>query len=120
MKTEIVSRRASTSLRASAVQLQTFHNSLNRAPEPFSPVPGSTFTTVHFEDHGQDFLEWDIDDATGAVFGCRPFQHDLWVGRRRVDTDCLAALRPGGKVFYAGSNLCIKYAVKRVVRRVHP
>lgn len=35
--------------------------------------------TVHFEDHGQDFLEWDID-AKGVVVGCRPFQADVWAG----------------------------------------
>lgn len=34
--------------------------------------------TVTFEDHGQDFLEWDIRD--GYVVGCRPFQADIWCG----------------------------------------
>lgn len=33
--------------------------------------------TIHFEDHGQDFLEWDID-ADGNVLACRPFQGSLW------------------------------------------
>lgn len=34
--------------------------------------------TVHFEDHGQDFLEWDIEN--GEVIACRPFQEWLWKG----------------------------------------
>ena len=36
--------------------------------------------TVHFEDHGQDFLEWDIED--GIVVDCRPFQGWHWNGTR--------------------------------------
>lgn len=35
--------------------------------------------TIHFEDQGQDFLEWDIDSA-GVVVGCRPFQASVWEG----------------------------------------
>jgi hypothetical protein len=34
--------------------------------------------TVRFEDHGQDFLEWDIVDK--KVVACRPAQSWLWVG----------------------------------------
>ena len=37
-----------------------------------------TAVTVTFEDHGQDFLEWDIQD--GKVIACRPFQAGIWVG----------------------------------------
>lgn len=36
--------------------------------------------TVVFEDDGQDFLEWDIDEEKGKVVACRPFQSDTWVG----------------------------------------
>ncbi len=36
--------------------------------------------TVHLEDHGQDFLEWDIED--GKVIACRPFQEWFWKGTR--------------------------------------
>ena len=35
--------------------------------------------TVVFEDDGQDFLEWDINDK-GEVVDCRPFQGDIWIG----------------------------------------
>jgi hypothetical protein len=34
--------------------------------------------TVYFEDDGQDFLEWDIQD--GKVVDCRPFQSWCWNG----------------------------------------
>jgi hypothetical protein len=33
--------------------------------------------TVFFEDNGQDFLEWDINDD-GVVVESRPFQNDIW------------------------------------------
>lgn len=45
--------------------------------------------TVHFEDKGQDFLEWDIED--GVVVDCRPFQGWLWNGTKVHSTD----LKPG-------------------------
>ena len=41
--------------------------------------------TVIFEDHGQDFLEWDIED--GVVVDCRPFQSWLWNGTKVHSTD---------------------------------
>ena len=34
--------------------------------------------TIVFEDHGQDFLEWEITD--GVVTDCRPFQSGVWKG----------------------------------------
>lgn len=34
--------------------------------------------TVEIEDHGQDFLEWDIENH--KVVGCRPCQSWIWVG----------------------------------------
>lgn len=43
-------------------------------------------TTVHFEDHGQDFLEWDVDE-NGTVTDCRPFQASTWVGTTHVQVD---------------------------------
>ena len=35
---------------------------------------------IVFEDHGQDFLEWDIID--GVVADCRPFQGGVWKGTK--------------------------------------
>jgi hypothetical protein len=37
--------------------------------------------TIHFADHGQDFLEWDID-AEGNVIDSRPLQAWIWVGAK--------------------------------------
>lgn len=34
---------------------------------------------LEFEDHGQDFLRWELD-AKGNVIGCEPFQASQWVG----------------------------------------
>jgi hypothetical protein len=34
--------------------------------------------TVTLEDHGQDFLEWDIDLETMHVIECRPYQGWVW------------------------------------------
>lgn len=34
---------------------------------------------LHFEDHGQDFLRWDID-AAGVVIDAHPYQADVWKG----------------------------------------
>ena len=36
--------------------------------------------TIAFEDHGQDFLEWDIQD--GVVVACRPLQEWAWKGTK--------------------------------------
>jgi hypothetical protein len=36
--------------------------------------------TVEFEDHGQDFLEWDI--VNDEVVDCRPFQGWVWKGSK--------------------------------------
>ena len=48
--------------------------------------------TVHFEDEGQDFLEWDIEN--GEVVACRPFQDWLWKGTKVHNTE----IRPGDKL----------------------
>lgn len=42
---------------------------------------GPATSRVRFEDHFQDFLEWDLDDA-GYVVACRPSQAWAWVGAR--------------------------------------
>lgn len=46
--------------------------------------------TLHFEDHGQDFLEWDLN-AAGEVIACRPFQGFVWVGATVTEVDELQA-----------------------------
>ena len=46
--------------------------------------------TVFFEDDGQDFLEWDINDK-GEVVDCQPFQGDIWIGTKVHNKD----IQPG-------------------------
>jgi len=68
--------------------------------------------TVYFEDHGQDFLEWDIED--GKVVGCRPFQGWLWKGKQVHNT----SIQPGDFLVISGKDgvrLTMKYAVEKVV-----
>lgn len=46
--------------------------------------------TLHLEDHGQDFLELDVEDiggGLGIIRACRPFQEEVWKGLAvRMDT----------------------------------
>ena len=44
-----------------------------------------TGITVHFEDCGQDFLEFDIKE--GLVIAARPFQNDIWAGKVVLNED---------------------------------
>lgn len=37
--------------------------------------------TIFFEDQGQDFLEWDLNDEN-EVIDSRPFQSWMWVGHK--------------------------------------
>jgi len=69
--------------------------------------------TVHFEDHGQDFLEWDIE--AGVVVDCRPFQGWFWNGTKVHSTDIQPGLlldiatKSGG-----GRRTRLRYPVERV------
>lgn len=49
-------------------------------------MANESLKTIVFEDHSQDFLEWDIDEH-GVVVGCRPFQASTWCGGRVLNTD---------------------------------
>jgi len=67
--------------------------------------------TVHFEDHGQDFLEWDLED--GKVVDCRPFQAWLWNGSRVHSTN----IRPGlllDITTKSGGRTRLRYPIERV------
>lgn len=45
---------------------------------------------IFFEDDGQDFLEWDINEE-GEVVACRPFQGWVWIGVKVHNKD----IKPG-------------------------
>ena len=67
--------------------------------------------TVHFEDHGQDFLEWDIED--GVVVDCRPYQGWHWKGTKVHNTD----IQPGDILQITttdGAKRPLNYPVERV------
>ena len=74
-------------------------------------------TVLHFTDHGQDFLRWELD-AGGKVIGCEPFQGFVWKGKCVMYPD---RLRPGDCVYYRSkgestSASSIRYPLERVER----
>lgn len=52
-------------------------------------------TKVTFEDHGQDFLWFEIDDDNNVV-NCGPFQASFWCGLIVMNTE--HTLKPGNKL----------------------
>lgn len=71
--------------------------------------------TIHFADHGQDFLEWDLN-AEGLVVACRPFQEWAWKGYKVYEPEKLqpghpVRCKPAGR---EGSSV-IRYPVEKVV-----
>lgn len=48
----------------------------------------ATVTRITFEDHGQDFLRWDIGED-GKVRNCGPHQAWIWDGRKVLNLDKL-------------------------------
>lgn len=73
--------------------------------------------TVHFEDHGQDFLEWDID-AKGVVTESRPFQTNQWKGCVLV-SDAAAGQQLRYVSVHDGKEYSIRYPVTKVVQRMN-
>lgn len=70
--------------------------------------------TIFLEDHGQDFLEWDIVD--GWVVGCRPFQGWLWNGTKVHNTHIF----PGNILEIttrSGGRTTLRYPVERVMEK---
>ena len=70
---------------------------------------------LEFEDHGQDFLRWELD-AKGKVIGCEPFQGSIWKGKQVMNH---GLLRAGDTVHYrtmgeSTSASCIRYPLERV------
>ena len=69
--------------------------------------------TIVFEDHGQDFLEWDIN-RHGIVVGCRPFQEGVWKGTIVIDQD----IHPGDRINIVRKGspqvLYVKYPVEKI------
>ncbi|PRY90615.1 hypothetical protein [Mongoliibacter ruber] len=53
---------------------------------------------LHFEDHGQDFLWWDLD-KDGTVVNCGPFQQSIWIGSKLVNYS-ETVLKTGDRIFF--------------------
>jgi hypothetical protein len=66
--------------------------------------------TIVFEDCGQDFLEWDLDDE-GTVIDCRPFQSWLWKGSRIAYPDPLKVGDQPEVETSEGRYLTLKYQI---------
>lgn len=72
---------------------------------------------IHFEDHGQDFLWWDIDEE-GCVIDCGPFQADVWIG---VLTSFPKNINVGDKLIFVGNfgPRELNYRVEKIVDIPH-
>lgn len=70
---------------------------------------------LHFEDQGQDFLWWEIDEH-GKVVDCGPFQASVWVGSVIID-DSETGLTEGDRpLFFSkhGQELRLNYQIERI------
>lgn len=103
-----------TTIRATGSAAQAVFDALTAKPEPVSIKPGDTYTTIEFEDQGQDFLRWHVEEKTGKAFDCEPCQKFMWVGV----TVALEKLKIGGKVLFTRDLVTaktIKYPIKSIV-----
>lgn len=80
-----------------------------------APPPKPVAMRVELEDHGQDFLEWDLDEA-GVVLDCRPFQAALWVGVRVRNHARLRAGSPLLLTLVNGDEITLNYPAAMVMR----
>lgn len=105
-----------TTVKATGKAAQALFDAMVAGQEASAAVPRLGPHTVHFEDHFQDFLEWDID-ANGVVVASRPFQASQWCGARLVSNP-----EPGKTLRYVsphdGKEYGIRYPVAKVVMRV--
>ena len=81
---------------AAALQLDGLQKTVERAVHARLRHLDQVRMTLHFEDQGQDFLRWELDDK-GKVIGCQPFQSGVWRGLHVVNHK---ALRLGSFVRY--------------------
>jgi hypothetical protein len=68
---------------------------------------------IEFEDHGQDFLSWEIE--RGVVTCSRPFQSWCWNGLK-VDMRKAQVGRPLPVVLQSGEATQIKYPVRKITK----
>lgn len=74
--------------------------------------------TIEFEDGGQDFLQWDIDEKTGKILDCRPFQASIWMRNKVVNYQ---NLQPGMNIvitspYTESGEMVIKYPISNIIK----
>lgn len=78
-------------------------------------IPPVVFMTIHFVDHGQDFLEWDLN-GEGRVIACRPALEWAYKGAKVFEPE---KLQPGHGVRFTQpaieGSFVVKYPVEKVV-----
>lgn len=70
---------------------------------------------IHFEDQGQDFLWWDINELD-EVIDCGPFQASVWVGCQLI-IDNEGGLLEGDRPFFMnqdGEMMRLNYAIEQI------
>ena len=71
---------------------------------------------IIFEDHGQDFLEFTVQNSTGRIIDCKPFQFSIWSKYKVTNTKTLFK---GGQVELShlidGTTLTIKYTIEEII-----
>jgi hypothetical protein len=71
---------------------------------------------IHFEDHGQDFLTWQVDNL-GFVVDCRPFQASVWCG---VEVLGPRRLFVGGTVRYVRGDRPQSKTIRYPIKAIEP
>lgn len=66
---------------------------------------------IHFEDHGQDFLTFDVK-ADGTIVDVKPFQKSIWMQYRVANQ----RFRVGGLVHLhgLGDDMTIRYPIEKI------
>lgn len=100
-----------------ALKLQGLQKSVEAAVKRRLRHFDKVATVLHFTDHGQDFLRWELD-VNGKVIGCEPFQGFFWKGKQVMFPD---RLRAGDTVYYRSKGEStsvdsIRYPLERVER----
>ncbi len=67
---------------------------------------------VYFEDHGQDFLWWDVNED-GLVVDCGPFQASIWSGSlvvSKIEVGALISIKRTRQ-----DAITIKYPIEQII-----
>lgn len=68
---------------------------------------------LYFEDKGQDFLWWVVDE-NGVVTDCGPFQASLWVGNTVIAPELLLVGDQPEFISKQGNALLLNYKIEKI------